>query len=280
MSPNGEDKSNPGSGGAALVTGASSGIGEAIARKLAAERMHVFLVARRAERLAGIAKEIQSAGGSAQAIPADLSDESDRLKVYRQVLDSHCVVDVLVNNAGLGWYGYYSDMPWSTAHELIQVNITTVAQLTRMFLPEMRVRGQGHVINIGSIAGSLPSQGTALYSASKAYLDAFTTALHRELRNSGVCASLIRAGPVASEFFEQAERHPGGQPVPAGRFGIPPQRIAEHVWRLIERPRRLCYVPGWLWVIPWVELLFGWLEDRVGPFLLKKPERAQLFIRR
>ena len=126
------------------------------------------------------------AGGQATVIPADLSNEKERKRVYDQVMAQFGHLDILINNAGFGWYGYTQDMPWSLTLEMLRVNISAVVQLTQMFLPAMRKRKSGHIINIGSVAGSIPSQGVALYSATKAFINAFTTSLYRETSNSRV----------------------------------------------------------------------------------------------
>ena len=81
--------------------------------------------------------------------------------------------------------------------------------------------------------------------------------------------SVVRAGPVTSEFFQTAASRPSGSPIPAERFGIEPEVVAGRVWSLLHKPRRVVYVPGWLRVAPWIEFFFGWLEDRLGPFLLR-----------
>ena len=254
----------------ALVTGASSGIGAATARKLAQEGMKVVLVARRLARLTRLADEIVQSGGQAEAIRADLTSEADRLRIYEHTTEDFGYVDLLVNTAGLGWYGYYADMPWDVAAQLMQVNMTAVAHLTNLFLPRMRASDRGHIINIGSIAGSFPNQGVALYSASKSFLDAFTTVLHRELRGTRVHCSVVRAGPVSTEFFDQAANRQSGLRVPAERFAVKPERVADSIWRLIKRPRRVIYVPRTLAVVPWVEMLFGGIVDRLGPLLLRR----------
>jgi short-subunit dehydrogenase len=249
----------------ALVTGASSGIGEATARQLAGAGLRVVLVARRLERLLGLKAEIESAGGKAEVIAADLGSEDERLRLFEQVSD----VDVLVNNAGFGWYGYFNEMPWETAREMLQVNIEATAHLTSLFLPGMRARNAGHIINVGSISGSIPSQVIAMYSATKSFLDSFTTALVRELRGTRVHASVVRAGPVKTEFGEAALNKENGGHVPTEKVGVTPELVAREIWKLLLRPRRVVYVPRWLWIVPWVELSFGWLEDLIGPLLLR-----------
>jgi uncharacterized protein len=254
----------------AVVTGASSGIGAATAMRLAKEGMQVVLVARRLERLQELAGKIRQGGGQADTIVADLMHESDRSRVFQEVTERYGDVDILVNNAGLGWYGYGSDMPWKMAWEMLQVNVEAVVQLTLGFLGRMRVRNVGHIINVGSISGSIPSQGIALYGATKSFLDNFTTALYRELTGTLVHVSVVRAGAVRTEFGEVALSKENGGHVPTEHAGVSADFVAWRIWKLLLRPRRVIYVPGWLRVVPWAELTFGWIIDRVGPLLLKR----------
>lgn len=250
----------------AVVTGASSGVGAATALKLAREGLEVVLVARRRERLESLAQEIRTQGGMAQVFPADLRQEDERLRLCDQIGD----VDVLVNNAGLGWYGHGVRMSWKTAREILQVNVEAVVQLTLGFLRRMRVRGWGHIINVGSISGSLPSQGIAVYGASKSFLDNFTTALYRELAGLPIHISVVRAGPVKTEFSAAALKHEAALPLPTERVGVSAEQVAKRIFDLLRHPRRVIYVPAWLCLVPFVELSFGWLIDRLGPLLLKR----------
>jgi short-subunit dehydrogenase len=256
--------------GTAVVTGASSGIGEATAILLTREGFHVALLARRAKRLVKLARRIVSEGGEATAIPVDLSVEAERTRAYRSIKRSLKAVDVLVNSAGLGWYGPAQAMTWRTARQLLRVNAESTAQLTLMFLGDMLRRGTGHIITVGSIAGGIPSQGIALYGGTKSFIDNFSTALHRELKGTGVHVSVIRPGPVRTEFDEAAQRHPNGLPVPTESIGVSPEQVAAGILSIIRRPRRVIYIPSWLRIVPWVELAFGWVIDRIGPLLLKQ----------
>jgi len=254
----------------ALVTGASSGIGAATARKLAHEKLRVVMVARRLLRLETLANEIQGAGGQADVVQADLRQESDRLRLFDQVKAKFGGIDVLINNAGFGWYGYGSDMPWKTAKDMLQVNVAAVVHLSLLFLRDMITQNSGHIINVGSISGSLPSQGVALYGATKSFMDNFTTALHREMRGTRVHLSVVRAGPVISEFGQAAKSRPGGGRVPTERVGVTSQAVADRIWGLLRWPRRMIYIPRYLAITPWVENLFGWVIDKMGPLLLKR----------
>jgi short-subunit dehydrogenase len=263
------EHSGPWRGKTALITGASSGIGRAIAIRLAQEGLRVLLTARRMERLKALQSEIKALGCEAVVIRADLEQENDRLALFYQSLDLGGV-DVLVNNAGFGWYGYFHEMPWDTVQSMLHLNVEAVMRLTQLYLPHMRARGSGHIINMGSIAGIFPNQGTVSYSASKAHMAAFSTALHRELRYSGVHVSLVLPGPVATEFFDQATSSHGSGRIPAERFAVKPDQVAAKTWRLVRRPRRKVFIPWWLGIVPWVELSLGWAVDLLGPLLLKR----------
>lgn len=254
----------------AVITGASSGIGEATARRLAREGMEVVLVARRLERLEKLAAEIRTNGGKAEVLKADLKTESERERLFEEVERRFGNIDVLVNNAGFCWYGYGDEMAWGTAWEMLQVNVEAVVQLSLRFLGKMKRRNSGHIINIGSISGSIPSQGIALYGATKSFLDNFTSAIFRELTGTKVHISVVRAGPVRTEFGKAALSRENGGHVPTEKIGVKAEVVAECIWKLLLKPRKVAYVPDWLRLVPWAELSFGWIIDKIGPLLLKK----------
>jgi short-subunit dehydrogenase len=254
----------------ALVTGASSGIGGATAKLLAQAGYRIALVARREEQLQALAEEIRAAGGDALVVVADLADEAAAQRVFDRVAAVYGAVDVLVNSAGFGWYGYGSEMPWTTAWQMMQTNMVALAHFTLLALREMKARGRGHIVNIGSIAGSLPNQGIAVYSATKSFVESFTTSLHRELAGSGVHVSVIKPGPVATPFYDRAAAQEGGGRIPGERFAVRPEAVAQRILALLRRPRRVAYVPRWLRFVPWVEPIFGWLIDLLGPLLLRQ----------
>jgi short-subunit dehydrogenase len=257
----------------ALITGASSGIGASLALFLAEKGFRVALTARREDRLRKIEQSIHPLGGRCSIYPADLSIAAERERLFKEVSAQAGTVDVLVNNAGFGWYGYYADMTWPLAQQMVDVNILAVMHLTTLFLPGMVDRGRGHIINISSIAGGLPNQGIGVYSGSKAFVDAFSTALYREYVGSGVSVSAMRLGPVETEFYDQARNQENGGSIPAERFAVSVDRVNRAFWRLLRRPRRAVYVPGWLSVSKHVENIFGNVIDLLGPLLLKKDKK-------
>ncbi len=257
-----------------LVTGASSGIGACIARELARAGACVVLNARNAARLQELEREIAAAGGRARAVSADLTQPAERERLLAEARRAFGGIDVLVNNAGFGWYGYGERMSWAIADEMINLNVGATVHLTLALLPEMKARNAGHVVNIGSIAADLPAQGIALYGATKAFIDNFTTSLYRETRGSAVRVSLVKPGPVKTGFFTYAADRYRAAAIPGSGLGIRPETVARRVLALIRRPRKKTYLPRIYGVIPLVELCFSKIIDLLGPFLLRRKYSA------
>ncbi len=246
----------------ALVTGASSGIGWATARALAAGGFRVAVTARRQHRLDRLLAEIVETGAEAAAFPADLGRPEDRERLVAAVRRHWGRIDLLVNNAGFGHYGPTAEIPWDLADRMLAVNIEAVVHLTRLVLPEMLARNSGHIINVASVAGDLVVPPSVLYSATKAFVQAFSEGLDRELRGTGVRVSVVNPGPVRTEFARVSAGLSAEAPAELEQ-GIPPEQVAAVIVSLLRRPRKRAYVP-WYWgAAPWVALLFGWAIDRL-----------------
>ena len=176
-------------GKTALITGASSGIGEAFARILAGCGMNLILVARSAEKLRALAQELSGQHGiRAEVVPADLCGEGAVQEVYQRTQALGVPVDLLVNNAGVGTYGGFDTLTLEREHEEIMLNVTALVDLTHAFLPAMAERKDGGVINVASIAAFQPLPYQAVYGASKAFVLSFSLALWAEYRK---CQSLL-----------------------------------------------------------------------------------------
>lgn len=251
-----------------LITGASSGIGKAAAKQLGREGYHVILTARRENLLQELKLAIESEGGNSSIYPLDLTIEENRIELVNKIQKEHGGIDILINNAGFGWYGYFHQMSWATSTDMIMLNIIALTHLTRLVLPGMRQRGYGHIINISSILGSLPSQGVALYGASKSFIDAFSYALYRENKGSHIHISVVRPGPVKTEFFHSPHQEQAW--IPVERFGITSEFVASKLVRLLHHPKRVIYIPGIFSITPWLELCFGWAIDCFGPLHLRR----------
>ena len=188
----------------ALITGASAGIGEAFAAYYAKRGDDVVLVARRAERLAALAESLHAEYGvKTTVITADLADAGAPKEIKAAVDQQRIDVDILVNNAGYGVPLTYLDNKWETHRDMLQVMITAVAELTYLFLPAMRERRNGVVINVASVAGHIPSTaGHTLYGAVKAWMIRFSEALGFELRAQGINVCAVCPGFTYSEFHD------------------------------------------------------------------------------
>ncbi|HZQ33043.1 MAG TPA: SDR family oxidoreductase [Mycobacterium sp.] len=186
---------------AALITGASSGIGEAIARELARRGHRLVLVARRAEILDAIAEELR---GRAHALPADLSERADRAALPARIAKLGVTVDILVNNAGLSTVGPVAKSIVEKELNVVEVDVAAVVDLCCRFIPGMVERRRGAILNVASTAAFGPLPGQASYGASKAFVLSYTEALRGELRSTGVTATALCPGPVKTGFGEAA----------------------------------------------------------------------------
>jgi uncharacterized protein len=225
---------------AVVVTGASSGIGRDIAR-LAPKDFVVVLVARSTAELEGLAIEVRHAGGEALVVTLDLADAmaADSLAQALEKAGLYC--DILINNAGYGLIGRATELPADGQLGIIDVNIRALSALTLAFLPGMKQRGRGGVLNVASVAAFGPGPGLALYYASKAFVLSLSEALWQELRGTGVTVTALCPGPVETAFFARAT---GGARKPL-LFRLAPamtsQAVAQAGWRGFHAGKRVVF---------------------------------------
>ena len=184
----------------ALITGASSGIGLALAHELASRGAHVILTARSGDKLEAEAETIRAAGNKAYAYTADLTVPGSAEKLYSEITGDGLAIDLLINNAGYGRWGGFAEFPRSDYAQMIQLNITSLTELCHLAIPDMVTRGGGGVINIGSTASFLPVPFASVYSASKAYVLMFSEALRYEYAEQGVRIMTVCPGATATKF--------------------------------------------------------------------------------
>jgi short-subunit dehydrogenase len=229
-----------------LVTGASAGIGVAVAREAARRGYHLVLTARRGDRLEGLAAEIRASGSGSEVVTvaADLDDPETPERLVAEALGRFGRLDVLINNAGFGLPTLFADADPDELRRQLVVNLVAPMLLTRLALPAL-IERKGMVINIGSAITALPNPALGAYGATKAALAYWSTALRRELRHQGVKVCLVEPGPVKTEFFDAliglAPRPGGYHPMldaPAPWMSARVDVVARRVVALIERPRR------------------------------------------
>jgi uncharacterized protein len=227
--------------GYALVTGASSGIGVEIARRLAEEGYPLILVARRKERLEAL-RESLAAQVNVVVIDLDLSAENAAEALFERVAALGLVVEILVNNAGVGMQGRFLDMSLPRVAQMSRLNMTTLTELTSRFAADMVRAKRGYILQVASMAALLPSPQVAAYAATKAYVLSFSEALAFELRGSGVSVTTLYPGITTTEFNETAEAH---SPALMNLSILSARKVADAGVTGMFRRRR-AVVPGWI----------------------------------
>ena len=192
----------------ALVTGASSGIGAALARELARNGHDLVLSARSQAPMDALAEEVRKLGAAATVIQADLAAPDGAAALIAELATRGCEIEVLINNAGLGAFGRFDQIEPARNAEMLQVNIVALTELTRALLPAMLARRRGKIVLVASTASFLPCPNFAVYAATKAYVRSFGEALAQELGGSGITVNVLCPGTTATNFFAVA----GGSP--------------------------------------------------------------------
>jgi short-subunit dehydrogenase len=251
----------PGPDRAAVVTGASSGIGAQLARELSRRGHQVVLVARSADKLQHLADELSAGGTRADVIPADLSDRTARAGLLDQITALGLTPDILINNAGLSTLGPVSQADPAAEMNMIEVDVVAVAELCTRFLPGMVARARGAVLNVASTAAFQPLPGQAGYGAGKAFVLSYTQSLAGELRHSGVTATVLCPSPVDTGFGATAgfAKEDAEAALPSFMWETP-EAVARCGIDALDRGRMVA-IPG---VANRVAARFAWLAPRTA----------------
>jgi short-subunit dehydrogenase len=259
-----------------IVTGASSGIGEATVRKFGNAGAKVVLAARRADRLKILAQEIKSMGAGAETLvlQADLSKLEDIQAMIRQTLEKFGRIDVLVNNAGFGRLDWLEKLdPIKDIQAQIDVNVMGVIQTTRQVLPVMIGQRSGCIINMCSIAGLVATPTYTIYAASKHAVHGFSEALRREVKPWGIDVCLVYPGGVVTEFNQHAGIQRRTKTSTPKFMLLTADQVASAVIKLARHPRRILVIP-WLWsVTVFLNKFFPGLVDYTSINRFTIPER-------
>jgi short-subunit dehydrogenase len=239
----------------ALVTGASSGIGEATARRLAHDGAELVLVARREERLHQLAAEL----GGATVVAVDLTDDGAPELIAAAVESSHGRLDLLVNNAGAAWRGSFDEIGWEGVERHMKVNFDATVRLTHALLPILRRSSPSSIVNVASVAGRVSRARSGAYSASKFALIGWSDGLYGEEKPNGVHVGLVLPGFVSTEGFPQRELM---ERKLTRRLVSTPEKVADAIVAAGPGGKAERYVPRPYWLIAALRILAPGLMRR------------------
>jgi NAD(P)-dependent dehydrogenase (short-subunit alcohol dehydrogenase family) len=222
-----------------IVTGASSGIGEAAARRLVRGGATVVISARRQDRLEALARDLDPSGARVLAVAGDITLDADRRRLVDTTIARFGRIDALVNNAGYGTRGPVEIVPVDLIRKNFETNVFSLIALTQLVVPAMRERGSGCIVNIGSVAGRIARPLSSVYDSTKHALEALTDGLRGELRPFGVRVTLIRPGFIITEFVEAANTASANVVANAGSYAPFYQGYSTNT----QKMRRLAGVP-------------------------------------
>lgn len=230
----------------AMVTGASAGLGEEFARQLAGSVEKLVLVARRTERLERIAEGLRGSfpHTAVMVIAADLAKPGERVAAMEKAAEAGFAPDLLVNNAGLGDYGEFASAEWANLEAMLKVNVEGLTHLSHLAAPYMIRRGRGGILNVSSLASTLPIPDFAVYAATKAYVSSFSEALRIELREHGIRVMSLCPGPVKTEFGDVARRESSDSGIPTSPlFYISKEQVVREALEGLNRSKARVF-PG------------------------------------
>ena len=189
----------------ALITGATSGIGYELAKLFAKDQYNLVIVARNTEELEKTSAELKQSGIEVITIAKDLFNREAPMEIYNEIQSKNIRIDVLVNDAGQGQYGLFSETEIDRELEIIQLNIGATIALTKPFLKEMIARKDGKILNLSSIAGKTPGPYQAVYHGTKAFIQSFTEAIRSENKDNGITITALLPGATETDFFNKAD---------------------------------------------------------------------------
>ena len=255
-----------------IITGASSGIGAATARRLAREKVCLTLAARRTDRLKGVAEDVENAGSEALVIQTDVTQRTDIERMVQSTLERWGRVDVLVNNAGVSFDEPLVDLMPDNLRAEVQVNLIAPMECAQAVLPAMLQQKSGHIVNVASIEGLIATPGSSVYCATKFGVFGFSDSLRRQLRGSGIHVSAFCPGYTPSEITPRLKAIVDGRPDAPHHPGLmPTEYVADQLARLVNHPRRLMVLPrSWTGLVITAFLFPGLADALVSRFKAKR----------
>ncbi|WP_082233922.1 SDR family NAD(P)-dependent oxidoreductase [Halobacillus massiliensis] len=229
-----------------LITGATSGIGLYLSIHLAGKGAQLILIARSTEKLEIICHTLRKTyGGKVQGYTADLSSDRDWEKVLKQINEEIGVIDVLINNAGMGIFENVADSNWKDIDQMIQINFSALVRASHFWMPHFVQRKSGHIVNISSQSAKMATPKSAVYSATKHAVLGFSNALRMEGAKDGVLVTTVNLGPVKTNFFKQAD--PSGNYEKAiASLMLSPNSVARMITNHLFTSKREINLPIWM----------------------------------
>ena len=243
-----------------LVTGASGGAGEAIAKAMAKAGGRVLLLARREDELHRVADEIRQTAGEARAYPVDLTNASSVMEVAQRIKAEVGTPDIIINNAGSGKWRFVEETSPEEAVQMMTLPYFAAFHVTRAFMPEMLQRNSGHIVNISSVGSRFVWPGATAYLAARWAMRGFAEALRADLYGTGIGVTLYESAVIKSPYWEHnpgsLERVPKmGQFIPT----LTPEQVGTAIVKGIEHNRRLVVIPFMMQMTYWQHAVFPWL---------------------
>jgi len=230
-----------------LITGASGGIGYELAKLFARDHHNLILIARSGDKLAQIATELRAQNVTVKTIALDLATPLAAKFLFDQLQTEGIAIDILINNAGFGAFGEFAQMSTDVIFGQIQLNITSLTELTRLFLPAMLARRTGRIMNVASTAGFQPGPLMAVYYATKAYVISFSEALANEVRHSGVTVTCFCPGATHTGFAKRAGNDKSRLFKQLGAMNV--ERVALDGYRAVMEGRTLAISGAHNWLV-------------------------------
>lgn len=264
-------------GKVAIVTGASSGIGEATAREFAKSGAITILAARREERLKRLQREIEVMGGIALAVPTDLTDQEQITRLVETTLAEFGRIDILANIAGWAVYDWFEELSAEEVSQAFDVNIIGLAELTRQVIPIMKAQRSGFILNMSSYVSRISVPPMTVYASTKYAVEGLTDGLRRALAPWGITVIRIHPSSVSGTEFNQHVVRPGMvkyKPVPIGR--ISREWLARHIVGLIEKPRRALFISRIYEVPVLINKLFPGVVDAISSAWVRQKRKKEI----
>lgn len=251
-----------------VITGASSGVGKETAFRCAAGGAETVLLSRSEENLMSICKEIRLQKGRADYFILDVSDRHAVEATFKSILSKYGRIDILINCAGFGIFETLVSSKIEDAERMFAVNVTGLISCTKAVLPQMIERHEGHIVNIASIAGKLPTAKSSVYSATKHAIVGFSNALRLEIENKGVQVTVINPGPIRTPFFKKADPK-GDYASKIDRFMLDAGYVADRIIRSVEEGKREIDLPWYMGLTAKLYQLFPRTTEKFGARWMK-----------